>query len=154
MARTKGTVCPRTTHELRSGRMPIEKALYEKWWRDLRQRDVVPDRFVWKTCTMHLLLKCARNSTLALPRELATRICDLAWLAFAGSASGWYSLESQRKEAAEAEADAEADQADLNRRVAAPGSPGAASPEDAEDPDAMNDEEFDAAIDDYYACVD
>ena len=103
---------------------------------------------------MHLLLKCARTSTLALPRELATRICDLAWLAFAGSASGWYSLESQRKEAAEAEADAEADQADLNRRVAAPGSPGAASPEDAEDPDAMNDEEFDAAIDDYYACVD
>ena len=112
MARTKGTLrprphkphVPRTKHEAGSGRMPIEKALYEKWWRE-------------------------------------TRICDIAWLAFAGSASGWYSLETQLLEEKE-EAEAEAD---VNRRVGA-----TSSMHEDEDPDAQNDEEFDAAIDAYY----
>ena len=149
MARTKGTLRsrphtprePKTKHESRSGRMPIEKALYEKWRRELRQGDVVPDRFVWKTCTMHLLLKCAHGFAVALPREVATRICDIAWLAFAGSESAWYSLEMQLLEEKE---DAEAE-ADVNRHVGST----SAMHED-EDPDALNDEEFDAALDAYY----
>jgi hypothetical protein len=149
MARTKGTLrprphkphVPRTKHEAGSGRMPIEKALYEKWWRELRHGDVLPDRFVWKTCTLHLLLKFAHGVTIALPREVATRICDIAWLAFAGSASGWYSLETQlldQREEEEAEADVSRDVGSTS-----------AMHED-EDPDALNDEEFDAAIDAYY----
>ena len=149
MARTKGSHCtrprtpraPKTKHEAGSGRMPIEKTLYEKWWRELCHGDVLPDRFVWKTCTMHLLLKFARSITLVLPLEVATRICDIAWLAFAGGASGWYSLETQQldqKEEAEAEAD-------VSRHVGST----SAMHED-EDPDALNDEEFDAALDAYY----
>ena len=149
MARTKGTLrprphkphVPRTKHEAGSGRMPIEKALYEKWWRELRHGDVLPDRFVWKTCTLHLLLKFAHGVTIALPREVATRICDIAWLAFAGSESAWYSLEMQLLEEKE---DAEAE-ADVNRHVGST----SAMHED-EDPDALNDEEFDAALDAYY----
>ena len=90
---------------------------------------------------MHLLLNFAHSITLALPPEVAIRICDTAWFAFAGSASGWYSLETQLLEQKE---DAEAE-AEVSRNVGST----SAMHED-EDPDALNGEEFDAAIDAYY----